>query len=109
MLDSIAIKYVHIFFTFWFGAAILNLPTEEMTMARKTINWTEWHEWFNSVDLGDLEDVRQFVEAHALDNISDVSQEDLPDGVSVTDIAISTVKLYMDDPDCASVFDYYRS
>ena len=58
---------------------------------------TEFRKWFAGADLGALEDVRIYVEAHAIQNCNDNFE-----------VAKATVELYVDDPDLAVVFDDYR-
>ncbi len=50
-----------------------------------------------AADLGALEDVRDYVEAHAIENCNDDFE-----------VAKVTVELYVDDRDLAAVFDDYR-
>jgi len=64
--------------------------------------WNEWVAWFNACDLGKLEDVRWYVEQHALENVCDVPNS------GVLECAKQTVMGYIDDPCCAEVFNYYR-
>ena len=61
----------------------------------------EWKEWFNSCDLQHLEDVREYVEAHALDNGADC-------GGDIFNVAKETVLSYINDAESAEVFEYYR-
>jgi len=58
----------------------------------------EFETWFAATDLGDLEDVRAYVELHALDNAA-----------GNYDTAKATVEIYMDDPDSAAIFKGYRA
>jgi hypothetical protein len=58
---------------------------------------TAFYKWFAAADLGALEDVREYVEAHAIQNC---------DGDF--EVAKATVELYVNDPDLAAVFDDYR-
>lgn len=60
----------------------------------------EFQEWFAAKDLGELEDVRYFVELQSRQNACDVeASEELK-------VVKSTVEYYLDsDP---SDFDYYR-
>ena len=57
----------------------------------------DFNKWFKEIDLGNLEDVREYVLAHAVQN-----------GEGNWETAKTTVLLYLDDPEMADVFDYYR-
>ena len=61
------------------------------------MNQRDYHEWFENVDLGSLEDVRWYVNIHALQNCG-----------SDWSCAKATVELYIDDPEMAEVFEGYR-
>jgi len=58
--------------------------------------------WLASTDLGPLEDVRHYVEAHAIENIVDVEVE------RQFEVAKATVAMWIDDPDSQHEFDGYR-
>ncbi len=59
----------------------------------------EFNIWFAAKDLGHLEDVREFVEVHALQN---GAGEDYWGSVK------ATVEMYLDDPELAAAFCDYR-
>ena len=61
----------------------------------------EFKTWFTAQNLGPLEDVREYVEAHARENASNCDD--------VWTVARETVMFYLDDPNAASVFDAYRN
>ena len=62
--------------------------------------WRDWNLWFAAKQLGDLEDVREFVEMAALENASDTDD--------ILSTAKYTVDLYLDDKEMAKEFDFYR-
>jgi hypothetical protein len=64
----------------------------------------DFNEWFEKTNLGTLEDVRVFVGLHAIDNCADVPASEDP-----WKCAQATVLMYLDDPDCAEVFETYRT
>ena len=67
------------------------------------MNQHEFKVWFAAKDLGPLEDVRDMVELHALQNgRKDQFGPDFWESVKFT------VEMYLDDPDLAGVFEGYR-
>ncbi len=61
----------------------------------------DFETWFAAKNLGPLEDVREFVEIHAIQNGRSLSGDRW-------ESARFTVEMYLDDPDLASVFEGYR-
>jgi len=60
-----------------------------------------FYAWFKAQDLGPLEDVREFVELHAVQNMVGVTEDPWM-------VAKCTVEMYLDDTSSAEVFDAYR-
>lgn len=62
-----------------------------------------WDRYFSEQDLGDLEDVREFVGMHCAQNADDSP------GQNWLEVAIATLGGYLDERDVAhEVFNYYR-
>jgi hypothetical protein len=70
----------------------------------------EFTTWFDALDLGDLEDVRAMVLAHAEENAA--TTDDAILGGEATDlywdVTKATVLMYLDVPELAEEFNYYR-
>jgi len=67
--------------------------------------WKEWESYFAAQDLGELEDVREYVDTHCMQNCFDI-----PNGSDFLSTAMLTLGSYLDEPENArEVFNAYRS
>ena len=66
--------------------------------------YREFRDWFRALDLAELEDVRDYVEMHSIQNVEDVP------AAEKLQAAKNTVLDYLDDKDNSEeVFSSYRN
>jgi len=72
-----------------------------MTATATQMTEDGFRRWFAAVDLGPLEDVRAFVELHAIQNMEGVTDDPWL-------CARYTVEIWLDDTSSAEAFNAYR-